>query len=121
MESNFYTIWEGLDNRFRSSGDVVCFVPLVGYYGFRQGEIMKVDTREFDEHGRLQSGRTYQKCTNGDLAELQKAIDMATPQLIMFPYYSANDPVLLMYGTGRTGTSPVYQRGNKARARSAAS
>ena len=103
--TEFYALWEQLTNEYKGLGNVECFIPLVGHFDFRGGEIYRFFPSRRNPINQLLIGGCSHNgpASLAELNEIDWAIKrgMATLQVIYSPLSGMESPEVLLYGTGK--------------------
>lgn len=108
--NNFYQEWKAYLNKYSVSHDVVCRVPLCGYFAWKNGEILRCEiSYEIPVRGDRRMGSTWQP-SKADMAALDFSTEKATCQLFAIPFCGlhSEEEIELMYGNGR-GSFVAYR------------
>ncbi len=100
----FYALWERLTIEARGVYNVICFLPLIGTFDFRNGVIFKIDPIVRHLNNDLwQSGGTCQPANNAELTDLNWSIEHGCANLHALPCsnFSNWENIDLLYGTGK--------------------
>ena len=101
--ADFYRYWENLSHDYAGQDDVVCLVPLAGYFSLRGGEIYRVEpVKRHEMNNGWQSGGTRERATQDELSQLDWAIEHGACDLYLYPHtkLGGDIPRKILAGTG---------------------
>lgn len=105
----FYKEWDRYILKMSVTHDVVCLVPLVGYFSIRHGEIVKCEISYKMNNGDRRMG-SFTKPTKDEIRALDTAVEKAMCNLVAIPYsgLSGEHEFYITEGNGHNGWLTYY-------------
>lgn len=100
MDNNFYKMWDEYARKYSQSHEVAVLVPLCGHFILRGDIFYLYEPHTVAKHGNWIHG-TVCECSKNELAEMDKAIEMATGIMSALPNSPLYQEIRIMHGNGR--------------------